>query len=113
LKTAFDNLEFETGRSKIKEESIQSLNELAEVLVKKEEWELQIAGHTDNVGKAQSNLILSKQRAEAVRDFMVERGIATERLSVLYFGQTMPIESNDTKEGRQANRRVEMTIIFK
>ena len=113
LKTAFDNLEFETGRSKIIEESIQSLNELAEVLVKKEEWGLQIAGHTDNVGKAQSNLILSKQRAEAVRDFMVERGIATERLSVLYFGQTMPIESNDTKEGRQANRRVEMTIIFK
>jgi outer membrane protein OmpA-like peptidoglycan-associated protein len=113
LKTAFDNLEFETGRSKIKAESIESLNELAEVLVKKPEWGLQIAGHTDNVGKAQSNLILSKQRAEAVRDFMVERGIATERLSVLYFGQTMPIETNDTPEGRQANRRVEMTIILK
>lgn len=113
LKTAFDNLEFETGRSKIKSESIESLNELAEVLVKKPEWGLQISGHTDNVGKAQSNLILSKQRAEAVRDFMVERGIVTERLSVLYFGQTMPVESNDTPEGRQANRRVEMTIIFK
>jgi outer membrane protein OmpA-like peptidoglycan-associated protein len=113
LKTAFENLEFETGRSIIKQESVESLNELAEVLVKKPEWGLQIAGHTDNVGKAQSNLILSKQRAEAVRDFMVDRGIAIERLSVLYFGQTMPIQSNDTTEGRQANRRVEMTIILK
>jgi len=113
LKTAFDNLEFETGRAKIKGESVESLNELAEVLKKKPEWGLQIAGHTDNVGRAQSNLILSKQRAEAVRDFMAERGVETERLHVLYFGQTMPIASNDTPEGRQQNRRVEMTIIFK
>ncbi len=113
LKTAFDNLEFETARATIKQESIESLNELAEVLLKKEDWSLQIAGHTDNVGNAQSNLILSKKRAESVRDFMIERGIEKERLFVLYFGQTQPIESNDTKEGRQANRRVEMTIIFK
>jgi len=113
LKTAFDNLEFEVARAKIKEESVVSLNELAEVLQKKPEWNLQIAGHTDNVGNAQSNLILSKKRAEAVKQFMVDRGIDKERLFVLYFGETQPIESNDTKEGRQANRRVEMTIIFK
>ncbi|PKR79868.1 hypothetical protein CW751_13010 [Brumimicrobium salinarum] len=113
LKTAFDNLEFETARAKIKEESVTSLNELAEVLIKKEGWSLQISGHTDNVGNAQSNLILSKKRAESVRDFMIERGISEDRLFVLYFGQTQPIESNDTKAGRQANRRVEMTIIFK
>ena len=113
LKTAFDNLEFETARATIKTASIVSLNELAEVLIKKEGWSLQIAGHTDNVGSAQSNLILSKKRAEAVRDFMIERGIEKERLFVLYFGQTQPIESNDTNEGRQANRRVEMTIIFR
>ncbi len=113
LKTAFDNLEFETARAKIKEQSIESLNELAEVLKKKPEWNLQIAGHTDNVGSAQGNLILSKKRAEAVKAFMTERGIDEERLFVLYFGETQPIETNDTKEGRQANRRVEMTIIFK
>jgi len=113
LKTAFDNLEFETARAEIKSGSIVSLNELAEVLLKQEGWSLQIAGHTDNVGNAQSNLILSKKRAESVRDFMIERGIRKERLFVLYFGQTQPIESNDTNEGRQANRRVEMTIIFK
>lgn len=113
LKTAFDNLEFETARAIIKEASKESLNELAEVLIKKPEWNLQIAGHTDNVGSAQGNLILSKKRAEAVKAFMVEKGIAEERLFVLYFGETQPIETNDTAEGRQANRRVEMTIIFK
>lgn len=113
LKTAFDNLEFETARAKIKEESIESLNQLAEVLVKKPEWGLQIAGHTDNVGRAQANLILSKKRAESVKAFMMERGVTEDRLFVLYFGDTMPIESNSTAEGRQANRRVEMTIIFK
>ena len=113
LKTAFDNLEFETARAKIKEQSIESLNGLAEVLQKKPEWNLQIAGHTDNVGSAQGNLILSKKRAEAVKAFMMERGIDEKRLFVLYFGETQPIETNDTPEGRQANRRVEMTIIFK
>lgn len=113
LKTAFDNLEFETARAKIKEESVESLNELAEVLLKKPDWGLQIAGHTDNVGRAQANLILSKKRAESVKEFFVERGIPADKLFVLYFGDTMPIESNNTAEGRQANRRVEMTIIFR
>jgi outer membrane protein OmpA-like peptidoglycan-associated protein len=112
LQTAFENLEFETGKDIIKDESIPSLTELADVLVKKPEWKLQIAGHTDNVGNDQNNLVLSKKRAEAVKNFMVSKGIAAERLSVLYFGETQPIADNSTKEGRQKNRRVEMTIIF-
>jgi outer membrane protein OmpA-like peptidoglycan-associated protein len=112
LKTAFDNLEFETGKDVIKQESIQSLGELAEVLVKKSEWKLQIAGHTDNVGNDQGNLILSKKRAESVKAFMVSRGINPDRLTALYFGETEPIGDNGTPEGRQKNRRVEMTIVF-
>ena len=113
LKTAFDNLEFETGKDIIKDASKPSLTELAEVLVKKPEWKLQIAGHTDNVGSAQSNLVLSKKRALAVKAFMVENGVNAERLSALYFGETDPVADNSTKEGRQTNRRVEMTIVFK
>lgn len=112
LKTAFENLEFETAKDIIKQESIPSLTELADVLVKKPEWKLQIAGHTDNVGNDQANLVLSKKRAEAVKNFMISKGIDAERLFVLYFGETMPVASNDTPEGRQKNRRVEMTIIF-
>lgn len=112
LKTAFDNLEFETGKDVIMESSKPSLGELAEVLVKKPEWRLQIAGHTDNVGNDQNNLVLSKKRAESVKNFMIEKGIAAERLTALYFGETQPIADNSTAEGRQKNRRVEMTIIF-
>lgn len=113
LKTAFDNLEFETGKDIIKQASLPSLTELAEVLKKKSAWGLQISGHTDNVGDDQKNLILSKKRAEAVKAFMVSQGIDASRLSTLYFGETQPIATNDTPEGRQKNRRVEMKIIFK
>lgn len=112
LKTAFENLEFETAKDIIKPESIPSLTELAEVLVKRPEWKLQISGHTDNVGSAQNNLVLSKKRAEAVKNFMISKSIGAERLSVLFFGETVPIADNTTKEGRQKNRRVEMMIIF-
>ena len=113
LKMAFDNLEFETGKDVIKTTSIPSLTELAGVLIKKPEWRLQITGHTDNVGDDQKNMILSKKRAEAVKNFMISQGITADRLFTLYFGETMPIASNDTPEGRQKNRRVEMKIIFK
>ena len=112
LNTAFENLEFETGKDVIKLSSIPSLTELAEVLLKKPEWKLQIAGHTDNVGDAQGNLVLSKKRAESVKNFMISKGIDKDRLTALYFGETVPIADNSTPEGRQKNRRVEMTIIF-
>jgi outer membrane protein OmpA-like peptidoglycan-associated protein len=58
-------------------------------------------------------MILSKKRAEAVRAFLVKEGIEEARFSVLFFGETMPIAGNETPEGRQKNRRVEMKIIFK
>lgn len=112
LQTAFENLEFETGKDIIKQVSIPSLTKLAEVLIKKPEWKLQISGHTDAVGSAQSNLLLSKKRSEAVKKFMIDKGISADRLTALYFGETQPIATNDTKEGRQKNRRVEMQIVF-
>lgn len=112
INTAFDNLEFESGKAIIKQSSYESLEGLAELLIRKDTWKLKIAGHTDNQGAAQSNLILSKKRAEAVRDFLVQRGVATERQIVQYFGEEKPIDTNDTPEGRQRNRRVEMDVIF-
>jgi outer membrane protein OmpA-like peptidoglycan-associated protein len=80
--------------------------------VKKKEWKLQISGHTDNVGDAQKNLVLSKQRAEAVKAYLVSKGVEASRLNTLFFGETQPIATNDTPEGRQKNRRVEMTVVF-
>ncbi len=112
LQTAFDDLEFETGKDIIKDASKPSLDKLAEVMLKRQDWKLQIAGHTDNVGKPQSNLLLSRKRAEAVKNYLTAKGIDEKRFSVLYFGQTKPIAPNTTPEGRQKNRRVEMTVIF-
>ena len=112
LNTAFENLEFESGKNIIKEISFPSLEELANLLIKKSEWKIKIAGHTDNVGSAKTNLILSKKRAEAVSQYLNQKGVASDRLFVQYFGEEKPIADNKTKEGQQKNRRVEMTIIF-
>jgi len=112
LKTAFDNLEFETNKDIIFESSKPSLNELAEVLKKKTTWKLEIAGHTDNVGDDNLNLVLSKKRAEAVKAYLISQGVEEGRLITKYFGETKPIATNDTPEGRQKNRRVEMKIVF-
>lgn len=112
LNTAFENLEFETSKAVIKDISFESLEELADLLIKKGDWKIKIAGHTDSQGAAQSNLILSKKRAEAVRDFLVQRGVSTDRIIVQYYGEEKPIADNNTAEGRQKNRRVEMEIIF-
>ena len=68
--------------------------------------------HTDSQGAEQSNLILSKKRAEAVRDYLESRGVARERMVVQFFGEEQPKATNDTPEGREENRRVDMTVIF-
>jgi len=112
LKTAFNDLEFIAGQAVIKDVSNSSLNDLASLLLKKPEWKLQVSGHTDNVGNDQSNLILSKKRAESVKTYLLSKGVSADKVNVLFLGKTQPIASNDTEEGRQKNRRVEMKVIF-
>ncbi len=112
IKKAFDNLEFESGKSIIKKTSLESLDGLADVMKKRSEFKLSLSGHTDNVGKPASNLTLSKNRTMAVRDYLVKKGIEPERIKTEWFGQTQPVAENTTPEGRQKNRRVEMKIVF-
>jgi outer membrane protein OmpA-like peptidoglycan-associated protein len=112
LKTAFDALEFSFGKDVILPVSFPSLEELAQVLNKKATWKLQISGHTDNVGDEQANLILSKKRAESLKNYLIAKGIDGNRLITEYFGETKPIADNTTDLGRQKNRRVEMKIVF-
>lgn len=112
LKTAFDNLEFEVAKDVILAGSFTSLDELAGVLMKKPTWKLEISGHTDNAGDDESNLVLSKKRAEAVRNYLVSKGIDATRFVINYFGETKPIADNSTAEGRAKNRRVEMKVVF-
>ena len=112
LKRAFDNLGFQTAKAVIKQESLESLEDLAKYLVENGDFKLRIAGHTDSQGAAQSNLVLSKKRATAVKDFLESRGVAEDRMIVQYFGEEKPVDTNDTAEGREKNRRVEMEVIF-
>ena len=112
LNTAFNDLEFVSGKDEIKEQSFESLDELAALLEKKEDWKIRISGHTDAQGTEESNLELSKNRANAVGDYLESRGVNRSRIFVRWFGETEPIASNETEEGRQQNRRVELEVVF-
>jgi outer membrane protein OmpA-like peptidoglycan-associated protein len=111
VKKAFDNLEFETGKDIIRPSSYAALDELAALMIKHPTWGLKISGHTDNVGKPAANLTLSKKRAEAVKKYLVAKGVSADHLRSEWYGQTKPIAPNTTEAGRQKNRRVEMLII--
>jgi outer membrane protein OmpA-like peptidoglycan-associated protein len=112
LKTVFDNLEFETGKAVIRESSYSSLDELAELLVKKPEYRLLIEGHTDNVGSRESNMTLSRNRANSVQAYLLNKGVKDSQMKTNYYGPDKPIDTNATPEGRQRNRRVEFNIYF-
>lgn len=109
-KIAQEKLEFETGSAIIKKESIASLTVLAEYLVINSKLNLSLEGHTDNVGKVEKNLQLSKDRANAVKTFFVTKGIAESRITAQGFGMTHPIADNRTPAGRAANRRVDIDV---
>ncbi len=112
LQTAFDNLEFRSAKDIILTESKPSLEELSAVLVERPTWVLEITGHTDDVGNADKNMVLSKKRAESVKRFLISKGVDESKLTIKFFGETDPIADNKTAEGRQKNRRVEMKVIF-
>jgi len=112
INTAFSSLEFETGKSVIKSVSYESLDRLADLLLKKPDWKLQLSGHTDNVGQPASNMTLSKNRTLAVQSYLVKKGVTADRIKSEWYGQTRPIAPNTTPEGRQKNRRVEIAIFF-
>lgn len=112
FKKAMTGIQFETGKATIKKSSYGILNKIAEMLSIDESYNLEINGHTDNVGDSEKNLKLSKERAEAVRLYLIKRGIAAERMKSEGFGDTQPIADNSTKKGREQNRRVEFNIVY-
>lgn len=100
---------FETGSARIQPESTPTLLEIGELLTRRPELRIRIEGHTDSVGDAASNQALSERRAEAVRAFLLRSaGIDASRLEAVGLGQGSPVDVNDTPEGRQNNRRVEL-----
>jgi outer membrane protein OmpA-like peptidoglycan-associated protein len=104
------NIFFETGKFELLPQSFAELDKLANTLKENPETFIKINGYTDNVGKKQDNITLSLNRAKAVFDYLVQKGIDAARLSHEGFGDKNPISTNDTESGREQNRRVEFIL---
>ena len=104
------NIEFASGSSSISTESFSLLKKLIIITIECPDSHFEIAGHTDNIGNEGKNSILSLNRAQAVVDYLQAAGIPKDRLSAAGYGASLPVDSNETDEGRRRNRRIEFHI---
>ena len=102
------NILFETGKSDIQQESLPIVDQIFELMKSDATIKISIEGHTDNVGDAASNKKLSNDRAKAVMDALIAKGIDKTRMSFIGWGQEKPVADNRSEEGRVQNRRVEI-----
>jgi outer membrane protein OmpA-like peptidoglycan-associated protein/tetratricopeptide (TPR) repeat protein len=105
------NVFFASGSAELKQESIPELDQLKVFLEDNPDRGIIINGHTDNVGEAEDNLALSEARAKAVRDYLASHGINPIRLGYKGYGETRPVATNETPEGRALNRRTEFEVV--
>ncbi len=110
-KVFFSNIQFDFGKYGLSERADEELEEIATFLKNNPQTSCEIAGHTDNKGPAQFNLMLSKERAQIVMNYLIGKGIESSRLKVRGYGAARPIEANTSSLGRAKNRRVEFTIL--
>ncbi|MEP7195356.1 MAG: OmpA family protein [Saprospiraceae bacterium] len=106
-----NNIYFETGSAKLSSESEYALKVLQEAFENYPNLKVEIDGHTDNVGDLNSNLVLSQQRAAAVKSYLTEKQVTGTRINTGGFGSAQPLESNATEEGRAKNRRIEIKVL--
>lgn len=104
-------IDFDAGRSSLRPESTATLDAAAKLFAQYPEVRLRISVHTDNQGQAADNRALSGRRANALRDYLIDRGIGAGRVEARGAGQDEPIASNANEAGRAANRRVEFSLI--
>ncbi|MFP4476152.1 MAG: OmpA family protein [Desulfatibacillaceae bacterium] len=108
--TMDNSILFETNSSSLTGSAQQTLNKVAEVMVKYPETQIIIKGHTDSTGSEQYNQQLSERRAGMVKNYLVAEGVPSHRITAIGFGESVPVASNDTASGRAANRRVEIEV---
>ncbi|UII22160.1 OmpA family protein [Fulvivirga ligni] len=106
-----NNVFFDFDKATVKPESYPELNRLVKLMQDRPSLEVAITGHTDNTGESKYNMNLSKDRATAVYKYLADKGVKKSRMEVKYFGETKPVATNDTPEGRGKNRRVEFQIM--
>ncbi len=112
IKITFNSgLLFDVDRSDLRDSSRQNLTSLAVILNKYPDTNILIEGHTDSTGTEEYNLGLSRRRAEAVAFYLAEQNVSSGRFSVMGYGETQPVAGNDTAEGRQQNRRVDIAVM--
>ena len=105
------NIFFDYDRYTLRPESFPELDETFKFLNENPRLHIEIGGHTDNTGQDEKNKQLSLNRAKAVADYLIQKGIDPVRLSVKGYGAALPVASNDTDAGRQTNRRIEFRIV--
>jgi outer membrane protein OmpA-like peptidoglycan-associated protein len=105
------NVFFDTDKSTLKPESFAELNKLNQLLTENATMRIELRGHTDSQGSDTHNLDLSDRRAKAVKDYLIQKGIAVDRLQSKGFGKSKPVDTNDTPQGRANNRRTEFVIL--
>lgn len=106
-----DNLIFQVGRTKISPESYEELDVLAKMMSENARMVIQLEGHTDYQGNAKDNLKLSQGRVDAVKSYLIEKGIQKNRIKTKAFGGSVPLSRDDTPEAHRMNRRVELRIL--
>ena len=110
-KIALRNVFFETGKSEVKIDSYPELDRLIQLMQDVPTLKIELSGHTDNIGNDEYNLNLSQRRADAVRLYLTSRGLDKSRVSAVGYGESKPVDTNETSEGRANNRRTEFEII--
>ncbi len=106
-----DNARFGFDEYKVAKSSYPILDRIINIMKHNSDIKIEIAAHTDNIGSFEYNMELSRKRAQSIMDYMVSRGISQDRLKAVGYGESRPIASNQTEEGRQKNRRVEFILI--
>jgi outer membrane protein OmpA-like peptidoglycan-associated protein len=110
INLAAKNIFFATGSAKLLAASNSSLNSVVKILQDDPTYKVDIEGHTDNTGTPEKNQLLSQQRADAVKAFLVSKGIDESRITSKGFGQDKPVADNKTTAGKTKNRRLEMKL---
>jgi outer membrane protein OmpA-like peptidoglycan-associated protein len=111
LIVSLPNILFESGRADLKPEGREALAKISGVLLITNGYRLSVEGHTDNVGSPEENLVLSRKRGESVRDYLLGQGLSPAAMTVVGFGESQPVASNETGAGRLENRRVEIVVL--
>ena len=106
-----DGVTFDFGKANLKSQFYPALDNVASTLAEFNQTIVEVSGHTDSVGSDAANQTLSVQRANAVGNYLIGRGLVRERFEIVGFGETRPVASNDTDSGRALNRRVEIRVL--